>query len=165
MSSRLIMASGDMSSSPVLGRRFRGKVAKELYRCGKGIIVSQSVVKPMAYAAAKIPAELSKGFVYTAVGQVGDAAIGYITGIGFVRFLYKIAKPEKLKASARLVYNVACLPMTIYSKGFGGAFDLLGLSKLEELWFGAPVYIFDDNRLWVEQNFTLNDLLEKVADE
>ena len=165
MSSRLIMASGDISSSPVLGRRFRGKVAKEVYRCGKGIFLTRSVVKPMAFAAAKIPAELSKGFVYTAVGQVGDAAIGYISGVGFVRFLYQIAKPEKLKASARLVYNVACLPMTIYSKGIGGVFDLLGLSKLEEFWFGEPVYIFDDNRLWVEQNFTLSGLLETAADE
>jgi len=43
--------------------------------------------------------------------------------------------------------------MTLYSKGIGGAFDLLQLSKLEKLWFGEPVYIFDDNRLWVEKNF------------
>ena len=81
--------------------------------------------------------------------------------IGFVRYLYKIAQPEKLKASARLIYNVACLPMTLQSKGIGGAFDLIGLSKLEEVWFGEPVYIFDDNCLWVEKNFTLGELVGK----
>ena len=24
-----------------------------------------------------------------------------------------------------------------------------------KLWFGKPVYILDDNRLWIEKNFTL----------
>ena len=165
MSSRLIIESGDISSSPVLGRKFRGKVAKEIYRCGKGMVFTGSVSKPIGFAVSTIPVELSKGIVYSAVGQIGEAAIGYISGIGFVRFIYKIAKPEKLKASARVVYNVACLPMTLYSKGIGGAFDLIGISKLEKLWFGEPVYIFDNNRLWVEKNFTLTDLLATATDE
>ena len=165
MSSRLIIASGDISSSPVLGRKFRGKVAKEIYRCGKGMVLTGSVSKPIGFAVSTIPVELSTGIVYSAVGQIGEAAIGYISGIGVVRFIYKIAKPEKLKASARVVYNVACLPMTLYSKGIGGAFDLIGISKLEKLWFGEPVYIFDNNRLWVEKNFTLTDLLATATDE
>ena len=79
--------------------------------------------------------------------------------------MYKVRQPSKLKAIARLAYNVACLPMTLYSKGIGGAFDIIGISKLEKLWFGAPVYIFDDNRLWVEKNFTLTDLLKTATDE
>jgi len=165
MNSRLIIASGDISSFPVLGRRFRGKVAKEIYRCGKGVVLTGSVAKPIGFAVSTIPAELSKGIVYSAVGQVGEAAIGYISGIGFVRYLYKIAQPEKLKASARLAYNVACLPITLYSKGIGAAFDKIGISRLEKLWFGEPVYIFDDNRLWIEKNFTLTDLLKTAADE
>ena len=129
------------------------------------MVLTGSVAKPIGFAVSTIPTELSKGIVYTAVGQVGEAALGYVSGIGFVRYLYKIAQPEKLKASARLVYNVACLPMTLYSKGIGGAFDLLGISKLEKLWFGEPVYIFDDNRLWVEKNFTLSELLKTAAEE
>ena len=165
MNSRLTIASGDISSSPVLGRRFRSEVAKEIYRCGKGMVLTGSIVKPIGITVSTIPSEFSKGIVYTAVGQVGEAAIGYISGIGFVRYLYKIAQPEKLKASARFIYNVGCLPMTLYSKGIGGAFDLIGISKLEKLWFGEPVNIFDDNRLWVEQSFTLTDLLKTVADE
>ena len=165
MNSRLIIAFGDISSSAVVGRKFRDKVAKEIYRCDKGVILTGSVAKPIGFAVSTIPAELSKGIVYSAVGQVGEAAIGYISGIGFVRYLYKIAQPEKLKASARLAYNVACLPMTLYSKGIGGAFDLIGISKLEKLWFGEPVYIFDDNRLWVEKNFTVTDLLKTATDE
>ena len=165
MNSRLIIASDDISSSPILARRFRGKAGKEIYRCGKGMVLTGSVSKPIGFAVSTIPVELSKGIVYSAVGQIGEAAIGYISGIGFVRFIYKIAKPEKLKASARVVYNVACLPMTLYSKGIGGAFDLIGISKLEKLWFGEPVYIFDNNRLWVEKNFTLTDLLATATDE
>ena len=164
MSSRLIIAAGDISSSPVLARRFRGKAAKEVYRCGKGILLTGSVAKPIGYAAATIPTELTKGVVYTAVGQVGETFIGYVSGIGFVRYLYKVAQPAKLKATARLIYNVGCLPITLYSKGIGGAFDLLQLSKLEKLWFGEPVYIFDDNRLWIEKNFTLNDIFETMEE-
>ena len=54
--------------------------------------------------------------------------------------------------------------MTLDSKGMGGAFDLLQISKLEKVWFGEPVYIFDDNRLWIEKNFTLNDIFETVEE-
>ena len=64
MSSRLIIAATDISSSPVLARRFRGKTAKEIYRCGKGILVTGSVAKPIAYAVATIPAEMTKGVVF-----------------------------------------------------------------------------------------------------
>ena len=120
MSSRLIIAAGDLNSSPVLARRFRGKTAKELYRCGKGVLLTSSVAKPVAFAAAQVPAELTKGVVYTAVGQIGEGLIGYISGIGFVRYLYKVVQPTKLKATARLAYNIACLPITLYSKGIGG---------------------------------------------
>ena len=51
---------------------------------------------------------------------------------------------------------------TLYSKGIDIAFDLLRISKLEKLWFGKHVYIFDDNRLWIEKNFTLTELFQTV---
>jgi len=164
MNSRLVIAAGDINSSPVLARRFRGKTAKEIYRCGKGIVLTGSVIKPVAFGISTIPAEFSKGIIYTAVGQVGESAIGYVSGIGFVRYLYKVVQPSKLKATARLIYNIGCLPMTLYSKGIGVAFDLFQVSKLEKLWFGAPVYIFDDNRLWIEKNFTLSDVFHTIED-
>ena len=66
MNSRLLIAAVDISSSPVLLKRFRGKTAKELYRCGKGIILTGSVSKSVAVL--QVPNELTKGFVYTAVG-------------------------------------------------------------------------------------------------
>ena len=164
MSPRLILAAGDISSSPILFRRYRGKTAKEIYRCGKGIAFTGSMAKPITYAVASIPAELSKGVIYTAAGNIGEAAIGYISGIGFIRYVYKVVHPAKLKASARLIYNIGCLPITLYSKGIGGTFDLLGVSKLEEYWFGSPVYIFDDNRLWAEKNFTLANAFEGLEE-
>jgi len=164
MNSRLIIAAGDITSSPVLFKRLRGKTAKEIYRCGKGIVLTGSISKPVAVAALQVPGELTKGFISTAVGQIGDGIIGYISGVGFVRYLYKVVHPTKLKASARLAYNVAFLPVTLYSKGIGRAFDLLRVSKLEEMWFGEPVYIFDDNRLWIEKNFTIGDIFEKMED-
>ena len=163
MTSRLIIAAGDISSSSVLARKFRGKTAKEIYRCGKGVVMTGSFAKPIGYAVATIPAELGKGFIHTAVGHVGEAAIGYLSGVGLLRFLYKVAQPEKLKATARVLYNVGSLPITIYYKGVGTVFDYFQLSKLEKLWFGEPVYIFDDNRLWVEQNFTLNDIFNRSS--
>jgi len=164
MSSRLIIATGDINSSPVLARKFRGKTAKEIYRCGKGILLTGSIAKSIGFALSTVPTELTKGVIYTAVGQVGETALGYLSGVGFVRYVYKVVNPTKLKATARLIYNIGCLPMTLYSKGIGGAFDLLQISKLEKLWFGTPVYIFDDNRLWVEKNFTLSDVFETMDD-
>jgi hypothetical protein len=146
MNSRLIIAAEDINSSPVLLKRFRGKIPKEVYLFGKGIFLTGSVSKPVPVTALQIPGELTKDFVYTAVGQIGEGVIGYISGVGFVRYLYKIVWPAKLKATARLAYNVACRPLTLHSKEIGEAFDLLRLSKLEDMWFDEPVYIFDDNR-------------------
>ena len=74
--SRLIIAAGDITSSPVFFGRFRGKTAKEIYTCVKCVFMTGSVAKPLGFAAAQIPAELSKGVIYTAVGQLGDSAIG-----------------------------------------------------------------------------------------
>lgn len=164
MSSRLIIAAGDISSSPILFKRLRGKVAKEVYRCSKGVIFTGSVTKPLAFAVAQIPGELTKGVVYSAAGQIGEGALGYISGIGFVRYLYKAIRPGRLKRTFRLCYNIACMPITVYSKGVGGAFDLLQISELEKMWFGAPVYIFDDNRFWVEANFTIGDVFEQMEE-
>jgi len=152
------ITSYSITSSPVLFQKFRGKTAKEVYRCGKGILFTGSIIKPVTLAVLQIPRELTKGFVYTAVGQMGEGVIVYLSGIGVVRYIYKVAEPGKLKASLRLVYNLVCLPITLYSKGIGGTFDLLRLSKLEEMWFGQPVYIFDDNRFWIEKNFTINEI-------
>ena len=162
MSSRFIIAAGDISSSPVLARRFRGKAAKEVYRCVKGVVLTGSITKPLGFAIVQIPGEVTKGIVYTAIGQVGESALGYISGVGFVRYLYKVVHPARLKATARLAYNIGCLPLTLYSKGIGGAFDLLQISKLEKMWFGQPVYIFDDNRLWIESNFTMADIYSRI---
>jgi hypothetical protein len=78
MSSRLILAARDISSSPVFLKRFRGKPAKEIYRCGKGIAFTDSIAKPVTYAVTNIPRELGEGFIYSAVGNIGEAAIGYI---------------------------------------------------------------------------------------
>ena len=80
-----------------------------------------------------------KGVVYIAAGQVGEAAIGYVSGIAFIRYLYKVLQPKKIKAGARLIYNLAYLPLTLHSEGISGTFELLLISKLEKLWFGEPV--------------------------
>ena len=70
----------------------------------------------------------------------------------------------KIREIVFIVTVPCCLPITCYYKGIGGAFDLLQISKLEELWFGEPVYIFDDNRLWVEKNFTIGDIFDGLED-
>ena len=164
MNSKLVLAAGDISASPLLLKRYRGRTAKELYRCGKGIAFTGSLAKPITYAVAAIPEELSRGVIYTAIGNLGEATIGYISGIGLTRYFYKVLPPAKLKGYARLIYNIGCLPITLYSKGIGGTFDLLGVSKLEEYWFGSPVYIFDDNRLWAEKNFSLSNAFDIMED-
>ena len=167
MRPRLIFVSDDITTttSPVLMGKLRGKGAREIYRCCKGIVLSGSMVKPICFALTNIPLEFSKGIIYSSVGDLGEAALGYISGVGVVRYVYKTAQPGKLKEVARLCYNGVCLPMTIYSKGISEAFNLVGVSKLEEIWFGSPVYIFDDNRLWLEKNYTVDDLVSAVAND
>ena len=32
------------------------------------------------------------------------------------------------------------------------------------MWFGKPVYIFNDNLLWVESNFTMDNRFEHMAE-
>lgn len=68
MNLRLPIAADDISSSPILARRFKGKTAKEVYRCSKNIILSRSVVKLVGFAIATIPAEMTKGVIYIAAG-------------------------------------------------------------------------------------------------
>jgi hypothetical protein len=52
------------NNSLVFAKKFRGKAAKEIYRCCKGIIATHSIVKPVGYALAIIPKEMSKGYIY-----------------------------------------------------------------------------------------------------
>ena len=77
--------------------------------------------------------ELTKGTIYTVFGQIGNTSIGYMWGTWYFRYLYKVAQHPQLKAFTRLWYNVLSLPMTIYSRGWGNAFDLFKISKLEEM--------------------------------
>ena len=163
MNSRLIIAATDINGTPVLVRWFNGKIAREIYRCAKGIILTGSLAKPVGFAIAQIPRELSKGMVCTVVGE-RENIVGYLCSIGFVRYIYKLANPGKIKATARFLYNFGSLPLTLYAKGVGNTFDLLKLSEMEELWFGQPVYIFNDNRIWIESNFTISNIVEKFEE-
>lgn len=149
-------------NSPVLAKKFRGKPAKEVYRFVKGVWVTGSILKPMSAALSTITGEMTQGFIYSSAGSIGEKCILYLSGVGFIGSFYRVIHPSKLKVGAQIIYNIVGLPLTLYSKGFGGAFDLLQLSKLEELWFGAPVYLFDDNRFWIEKNFTLGDRFEAI---
>jgi len=157
---RYIIAATDITSRPKAFAPMRGKTAKEIYRFSKGVVLSRSLSGPAAYAVISVPKEMSNGFIYSAIGVVGETVLGYVSGIGFVRWIYKATDVGSIKNLARLAYNVACLPITAYSKGASSVFDLLQLSKLEEYWFGTPVYIFDDNRLWIESNFTIEEVFK-----
>lgn len=162
--SRYLIAATDITSRPKFMRPLRGKTAKEVYRFTKGAIVSKSLTGPFMYSASVIPRQISNGFVQKAISTAGEHIIGYFSFIGLARWTYIITDTTYIKNSARVVYNFACLPMTIYSKGISSAFDILYISKFEEYWFGTPVYIFNDNRLWIESNFTIEDAFRCVSD-
>jgi hypothetical protein len=131
MGSLFILAATDVTSAPVLLKRFRGKAAKQTYRCAKGIILTGSITKPVGFALLQIPGELSKGVVYTAIGQVSENLLGYISGVGFVKYLYKVAQPWKFKATCRLAYNIDCLPLRLYSKGISSVVRLIYYNFLD----------------------------------
>ena len=157
-----LIAATDISSSPKLFKRFRGRTAKEIYRCAKGVICTGSLSGPLIFAGGQLGKELTTGFVISCAGSTAEGLIGYMSGFGFVRWIYKASDVQKIKAFARFGYNVLGLPITIYSKGVSTVTDFLQIGYLEEKWFGTRVYLFDDNRLWVEKNFTLSDVFNKV---
>jgi hypothetical protein len=163
--SRFLIAGGDIVAFPKFARPFRGKIAKECYRCAKGVVVTRSISGPAAFAIAKIPAEMSKGFIYSAFAQVGETVIGYACGIGFVRWIYKATAVTYVKGIARTIYNIGSLPVTLYCRGIDEAFDFVRIGKVEKWWFGEPVYIFNDKRIWIEANFTLDGALKAAAGE
>lgn len=156
---KYLVAATDLSSRPKLLASFRGKTAKEVYRCGKGIVMTSSFQGPLMFAGKQLAVEVTSGYVASTIGSAVEGAIGYVSGFGFVRWVYKACHPGRVKAFARLGYNILGLPFTIYAKGVGCVTDVLQIGYLEEKWFGEKVYIFDDNRLWVEKNFTLSEAL------
>jgi hypothetical protein len=144
--------------------KFRGKTAREVYRFTKGVFVSREISRPALYAISQIPSEMTKGVIYKSIGEIGEYLIGYTSFIGVCRWVYRATDTYFIKNSARVIYNFSCLPFTIYCKGVSSAFDLMQISKLETIWFGSPVYIFDDNRLWIEKNFILENAFEHLND-
>ena len=94
--SRPILASGDINSSPILAKRFRGKFAKEVYRYTKKIVMSHSLVKPVVYVILTILGKMTKGVISSAVGQ---AAVNYMFSVRFLGYKYKTLKSSKLKAT------------------------------------------------------------------
>lgn len=160
-----ILASTDISSHHKVLGRYRGKVAKGIYRCGKGVLITGGLKGPLSFAVTELTLELSTGFVKGAAGSAVETVIGYVSVVGFVRWVYKAANVGRMKAYARLGYNILGLPITLYCKGISKGFDILQISNLEEKWFGEKVYIFDDNRLWLEKNFTLNNAFDVLREE
>lgn len=169
MSFRYVLAATDIScrvnSQHKVFARYRGKTAKGIYRCSKGIILTVGFTGPLTFAVKEIGLELSSGFVKSAASSAAEGLIGYVSGVGFVRWIYKAATIGKAKVYARVGYNIVSLPITIYYRGANVALDLLQIGYIEEKWFGEKVYIFDDNRLWIEKNFTLSTAFDILDDK
>jgi len=169
MSFRYVLAATDISSrvnsQHKVFARYRGKTAKKIYRCGKEILLTGGLTVPLAFAVKKIGFELSSGFVKSAASSAAEGLIGYVSGVGFVRWIYKTASVGIAKAYARVGYNILGLPITIYCRGANAALYIVQIDYIEEKWFGEKVYIFDDNRIWIGKNFTLRNAFNILEDE
>lgn len=64
---KLVIAASATPSSPIWAKRFITKTATDICCCGKGIILMGSISKLPGFAVAKVPREMSKGFIYIAV--------------------------------------------------------------------------------------------------
>lgn len=103
----------DRSSLAIL----RGKTAKEIYRFSKEVIMTKNLIGPTMYAASVIPKELSSGFIYSSVANAGECMLGYISRLGFVRFVYRNTNVSLIRNTGRIISNVCGLPITCYSRG------------------------------------------------
>ena len=151
----------ELTVNPILSSSLRRKMAREFYRCMKGIILTGSIQKPITFALSQIPKEISTGYLSGISNQqIGENLLGYVSSIGFLRFVYKVSYPSKLKSIFRVMYNIICLPLTSVSFGMNHVFDALHASSIKTLVFGEPIYVFNDKRLWIERNFTLSGAFE-----
>ena len=150
---RTILAFDDLNK-PKAYARYRGKMAKETYRCVKGIFLTRSLVGPVSHAVTQVPGTMLKGYFVSSVKDVGVQALTYLCGIGWLKGSYELVTNEALKSGVRVVLNLASLPMTGSACVVGHVYDSFGISDLEKAWFGSPVYLFNDNRIWLETNFT-----------
>jgi hypothetical protein len=159
--SRYIIAATDICAQSNVPNRFRGKTAKEIYRCAKGVALSGQVVGPVVYTLRTVPNQLTGGLVKAAVRKTSTIVISYVSGMSLAGTLYQLVNNGLIKTTARLIYNYGGLFMTLPAYGFTVGmrfpFSVLSLSALEKYWFGEEVYIFDDNRIWLEKNFTIED--------
>lgn len=159
LSTSKLLVCGDISASHVLFKPLRGKYAKETYRFCKGVVLTREVVKPALFCGKQFVAEASSGYIQSMASAGLNYCTGYLCGVGLVRTIYKASNPGFIKNVTRTTYNVLCLPATLYYKGTSSVTDLIGLNRLEKVWFGEEIYIFSDNRVWIEKNFTLDNAL------
>ena len=66
---------------------FKRKLAKELYRWCEAVVITCKIVKLVDYTPTQIPTELSKAFSYLVGSSIGDKVIGYLSGLGFIRWV------------------------------------------------------------------------------
>jgi hypothetical protein len=56
------------------------------------------------------------------------------------------------------------LPAYGFTMGLRMPFSTVSISALEKYWFGEEVYIFDDNRIWLEKNFTMEETFRLIQE-
>lgn len=100
--------------------------------------------------------ELKSGIVQKGTDSTIESLLGYFSGLGFLIWVYKVIDIDSIKTFGRIDYNILGLPLTIYCKGVGNITDFCQIGKIEEMWFRKKVYIFDDNHLWIEKNFSIS---------
>lgn len=147
---------------PILFRRFRGPIAKEIYRFGKALVLCHNGIGAGIYCVAQIPRELTRGYIQSCVGEFSLVLVGYCTGLTSLTCFYKLLSDSKVKTVARGMLNTYGLVATLPAWGVGKTCDVIALSKLEKIWFGTPIYLFDDNRIWLEQNCTLGEFRDNL---
>jgi hypothetical protein len=90
-------------------------------------------------------------------------AIEYFSGFTLIRQVYYFTRNDRIRGIARTTLNCYSVFMTLPAWGFESAMDFLQVGRLEELVFGERVYIFNDNRILIESNFTAA-AIQDVAD-
>ena len=122
---RTILAFDDLDK-PKLFALYRGKAAKEVYRCGKGIFMTKNLIGPISYATSQVPKVMFKGYFVSSVKDVGLQSLTYLFGIGWLKGSYELVSNNVLKNGFRVVLNVYSLPMMGSAAVIGHVFDLLG---------------------------------------
>jgi hypothetical protein len=114
-------------------------------------------------ALAKVPPEISGGYICVVVGEAGEHTLGYIGYLTFTRRCYKSVENKFLKFACRNAFNIGMIPLIFFCWGADSITFMTPLAAFEYMWFGEQVKIIENKSLFPKEILRLPMLFFYLA--